>query len=148
MTLFPGKSPVLSHNLRPHWHRAVAGCACESEFQVWRHAAMSLCFQTSFNTPRWPFPQTMRTSSSKAQIAYNDHAFRYVNGVKLLYPDRNLKPIHHVSLHIGNILGLFGPVHSHSAQFYERYIMFLRSISQSIVDLVIKAELYIYIMTW
>jgi hypothetical protein len=68
--------------------------------------------------------------SSKDQIqAYRNHIFRYISGLKNLFPHQHLKPIHHAALHIGDILQLFGPVHSHSAPFYERHIKFLHSIN-------------------
>lgn len=67
--------------------------------------------------------------SSRNQIqAYNKHIFLYAQGIKSLYPYNNLKPTLHVSLHIGDILELFGPVHSHNAPFYERYINFFHGI--------------------
>ena len=71
----------------------------------------------------------MRVSSRKQILAYNKHIFRYLDGVKVLFPDEKIKPIHHASLHIGDILELFGPVHSHSAPFFERYIKFLHRIN-------------------
>lgn len=49
----------------------------------------------------------------------------YVAGLANLFPDKDLRPSHHAALHIGDILELFGPVHSHSAPFYERFIHFL-----------------------
>ncbi|KAF9455301.1 hypothetical protein BDZ94DRAFT_1327649 [Collybia nuda] len=71
----------------------------------------------------------MRVSSQNQIIAYNQAMERYVAGLQRLYPNFKLKPTHHVSLHIGDILKLFGPVHSHSAPFFERYINFLHRIN-------------------
>lgn len=71
----------------------------------------------------------MRVSSQNQIRAYNMHIFRYVAGVKALYPDEKLKPTHHAALHIGELLNLFGPVHSHSAPFFERYINFLHRVN-------------------
>jgi hypothetical protein len=68
--------------------------------------------------------------SSPDQIAeFNKHIFRYVSMLKDLFPDVPLKPNHHAALHIGDILDLFGPVHSHSAPFFERFINFLHRVN-------------------
>jgi hypothetical protein len=71
--------------------------------------------------------------SSKNQIqAYKYHIFWYIKGLKVLFPDQHLKPIHHAALHIGDILQLFGPIHSHSAPFYEHHINFLHRINTNL----------------
>jgi len=67
----------------------------------------------------------LRSSSPNRSQAYNFHIFRYVGGLRRLFPDQNLKPVHHAALHIGHLIELFGPLHSRSANFYERYIKFL-----------------------
>lgn len=67
----------------------------------------------------------MHVMSQKHILAYNKFIFCYVDGVKTLYLDKKIKPIHHAALHIGDILELFSPVHSHSAPFFECYIKFL-----------------------
>lgn len=68
--------------------------------------------------------------SSKDQIrAYNHFMFRYASRCASLYPDETLKPTLHASLHIGDILELFGPVHAISAPFYERYINFFHNLN-------------------
>ncbi|RDB18682.1 hypothetical protein Hypma_014671 [Hypsizygus marmoreus] len=66
----------------------------------------------------------IRTMSPKLIKAYEEHILRYAIGCLLLYPDESIKPTLHVALHIGDILGLFGPVHAYSSPFYERYINF------------------------
>lgn len=71
----------------------------------------------------------MRVTSPNQIIAYNQAMERYIHGLQALYPDFKLRPTHHVSLHIGDILWLFGPVHSHSAPFFERYINFLHRVN-------------------
>lgn len=68
----------------------------------------------------------MRVTSASTITSYNKYIFRYVAGLQKLYPDQPLKPTHHAALHIGDIAELFGPVHSHSAPFYERYIHVLQ----------------------
>lgn len=71
----------------------------------------------------------MRVSTHNQVKAYNETIFRYAEGIKDLFPYNNLKPVHHAALHIGDILELFGPVHSHSAPFYERFINFLHGVN-------------------
>ena len=71
----------------------------------------------------------MRVTTSSQISAYNEHIQRYVSELQSLYPGENLRPTHHAALHIGDILERFGPVHSHSAPFFERYINFLHQIN-------------------
>lgn len=66
----------------------------------------------------------MRITSEHQIQSYNNYMTRYISGIKTLFPDQNLKPAHHAALHIGDMLGLFGPNHSHSGPHYERYINF------------------------
>ncbi|EGO04667.1 hypothetical protein SERLA73DRAFT_149084 [Serpula lacrymans var. lacrymans S7.3] len=68
--------------------------------------------------------------TSRSQIqAYNKHIFCYVDGIKRLYPDQRLRPNHHAALHMGDMMDLFGPVYSHKAPFYERYIHVLQRLN-------------------
>lgn len=69
-----------------------------------------------------------RTSESHAQ-RYDFYMQRYLAGVQELYPDYNLKPIHHYSLHIPDILRLFGPLHGTWAFLPERVIGCLQGIN-------------------
>ena len=46
---------------------------------------------------------------------------RYLKGMKVLYKDTPLQPIHHVSLHAGEFLKLFGPTHSVRTPGFERF---------------------------
>lgn len=71
----------------------------------------------------------MRVSSPNQIKAYNETILRYLEGLKVLFPGFNILPSHHAAFHIGDILALFGPVHSHSAPFFERYINFLHHIN-------------------
>lgn len=71
----------------------------------------------------------MRVSSMNQIKSYNIHIFRYVQGIKTLFPTHKLKPNAHAALHIGDIMELFGPVQSHSTPFYERYINFLHRVN-------------------
>lgn len=49
----------------------------------------------------------------------------YVEGLKNLYPDASIKPNHHLSLHLGDFMRRFGPVHAHRTFAFERsnYLM-------------------------
>lgn len=71
----------------------------------------------------------MRVSSPNQIREYNKHIGRYVQNLSRLFPDQGLKPTHHAALHIGDMLGLFGPNHSHSGPHYERYINFFHRIN-------------------
>lgn len=71
----------------------------------------------------------MRVASPSQVAAYNVAITRYIAGLQELFPNIPLKPSHHGAMHIGDILGLFGPVHSHSAPFFERYINFLHRLN-------------------
>jgi hypothetical protein len=67
-------------------------------------------------------------SISKKEIEqYERYIFRYLTTFKLLYKLAKVKPIHHAALHYGDILWGFGPTHTHSAAFYERYIYAMQS---------------------
>ncbi|KDR77504.1 hypothetical protein GALMADRAFT_65801 [Galerina marginata CBS 339.88] len=71
----------------------------------------------------------MRVTTENQIQEYNKHMGRYVQNLSRLFPDQNLKPTHHAALHIGDMLGLFGPNHSHSGPHYERYINFFHRIN-------------------
>lgn len=70
----------------------------------------------------------MRVSSPIQVQAYHRTIKLYVEGIKELFPYDKLKPVVHAAFHVGDGLELFGPTHSHSAPFYERYINFLHGI--------------------
>lgn len=67
----------------------------------------------------------MRTTSQDQIADYDFHIVRYMQRAHQLYPDVSIKPVHHAALHVGRMLEDFGPVHSHSSPYYERYINFL-----------------------
>ncbi|KII88032.1 hypothetical protein PLICRDRAFT_55048 [Plicaturopsis crispa FD-325 SS-3] len=72
----------------------------------------------------------MRVTSAAHIDAYDTHISRYARGISRLYPDRRIMPSLHAALHLGSdMAGFFGPVHSHSAQFYERYIHTLQRLN-------------------
>ncbi|KAI9060067.1 hypothetical protein FKP32DRAFT_1578785 [Trametes sanguinea] len=56
---------------------------------------------------------------------------RYLDGLKTLYLNSELQPNHHLALHIGMFLRLFGPVHSWRAFAFERFNYMLQSINAS-----------------
>jgi hypothetical protein len=62
-----------------------------------------------------------RTSERHAE-RYRFYMRRYLRGIQELYPDYNLKPVHHYSLHIGDMLDGFGPLHGTWAFALERLI--------------------------
>ena len=66
----------------------------------------------------------MQIMSQQQIKAYNNCIHHYTNQCKELYPNKTLKPILHAVLHIGQILDMFGPVHTISAPFYKHYINF------------------------
>jgi hypothetical protein len=72
---------------------------------------------------------SMRSSSRKQIAAYEHHIFCYIAGIKNLFPDQRLHPVHHAALHLGDLMDLFGPVHSRSGFFFERYINFFHRIN-------------------
>lgn len=53
----------------------------------------------------------------------------YLEGVKELYKGAKIQPNHHISLHIGVFLRLFGPVHSWRSFVFERFNFYLQSLN-------------------
>lgn len=56
---------------------------------------------------------------------------RYLNGLKELYQQSKIQPNHHLALHIGMFIRLFGPVHAWRAFAFERFNYMLQSIKAS-----------------
>jgi hypothetical protein len=69
---------------------------------------------------------TMQTTSRMQIEQYNRHIFRFSATALQLFPDYHILPSHHAALHIGDMLSLFGPKHSHDSPYYERYIRLFR----------------------
>ena len=46
---------------------------------------------------------------------------RYISGLMVIFKDTQLQPIHHVSMHVGDFLRLFGPTHSVRTSGFERF---------------------------
>ncbi|KAJ8473733.1 hypothetical protein ONZ45_g16182 [Pleurotus djamor] len=70
-----------------------------------------------------------REATAEQISVYDSCIRRYMSGVVQLYPDEPIMPHQHAALHIGEMLRSWGPVHSHSASYYERYIGFLHRIN-------------------
>ena len=68
------------------------------------------------------------TSENHIQI-YERHMTKYLTDLKELYKERRVAPNHHLALHIGDFLRLFGPVHSWRAFALERYNYLLQRIN-------------------
>lgn len=71
----------------------------------------------------------LRITSVTQIQAYDFFIKQYIAGICRLYPDQKLKPTHHSALHITDMLGLFGPNHSHNGAHYERYINFFHRVN-------------------
>ena len=52
---------------------------------------------------------------------YERLILRYLQGMKDMFKDTPLQPIHHVSLHAGEFLKLFGPTHSVQTPGFKRF---------------------------
>ncbi|PPR03093.1 hypothetical protein CVT26_004612 [Gymnopilus dilepis] len=65
---------------------------------------------------------TSRTITADNAVAYRDYMLTYLEGIKLLFPDYNMRPNHHMAVHIHDYLLLFGPVHSWWTFPFERMI--------------------------
>jgi len=62
-----------------------------------------------------------RIITEKHIVDYERLILRYLQGMKVLFKDVPLQPIHHVSLHAGEFLRLFGPTHSVRTPGFERF---------------------------
>ena len=68
-------------------------------------------------------------STSKAHIEkYTYHYKAYLEGYVQLYKEAAVHPNHHLCLHLGLFLRLFGPVHSWRAWVFERFNYMLQNI--------------------
>ena len=74
---------------------------------------------------------TSHTVTPESPTAYKQHMLDYINGIKRLFPDYQLHPNHHMSLHIPEFLLLFGPVHSWWAFPFERLIGNIQRVSNN-----------------
>ena len=62
-----------------------------------------------------------RITTKKHIDDYERLILRYLQGLKVLFKDTPLQPIHHASLHAGEFLRQFGPTHSVRTPGFERF---------------------------
>ena len=62
-----------------------------------------------------------RVITDKHVNDYEQLILRYLQGLKVMFKDTSLQPIHHASLHAGDFLKLFGPTHSVRTPGFERF---------------------------
>ena len=62
-----------------------------------------------------------RIITEKHIMDYEQLIERYLSGIVVLFKDIPLQPIHHVSMHAGEFLRLFGPSHSVRTPGFERF---------------------------
>jgi len=74
---------------------------------------------------------TARTMSRERAGQYLQHIQSYINGLKILFPEYEFLPNHHMALHIYDCLLRFGPAHSWWTYPYERVIGMLQRIPTS-----------------
>ena len=63
---------------------------------------------------------SMRVTNDEYIALYDHHISSYISGVIELYKDADIKPNHHLSLHLGHFLRTFGPVHAYRTFAFER----------------------------
>lgn len=82
-----------------------------------RHTAMLANFMDLVTAVRIA---SMRVTNDEYIALYDHHIFSYVRGIIELYKDADIKPNHHLSLHIAHFLQTFGPVHAYRTFAFER----------------------------
>ncbi|THU84891.1 hypothetical protein K435DRAFT_686652 [Dendrothele bispora CBS 962.96] len=70
----------------------------------------------------------MRTMTETRIREFESHMRLYLHGVRELFPEKNITPYQHMSLHYGSMLRRFGPVHSWRCFPFERYNYVLQKI--------------------
>ncbi|KAI6096385.1 hypothetical protein F5141DRAFT_1220913 [Pisolithus sp. B1] len=73
----------------------------------------------------------MHTTSKFAADEYMFHMLEYLRGLVQLYKEAKVQPTHHLALHIGDLLLVFGPVHSWRTWAFERYNYMLQNIKSN-----------------
>ncbi|KAI6103707.1 hypothetical protein EDD16DRAFT_1493488, partial [Pisolithus croceorrhizus] len=73
----------------------------------------------------------MHTTSKFAADEYMFHMSEYLHGLVRLYKEAKVQPTHHLALHIGDLLLVFGPVHSWRTWAFERYNYMLQNIKSN-----------------
>lgn len=74
---------------------------------------------------------TARTLNPDKIASYEASIFKYIRGLRILFPDLDLIPNHHLALHLGEVLRNFGPTHAYWSFPFERYIWLLRNASSN-----------------
>jgi hypothetical protein len=63
---------------------------------------------------------SMRVTNNEYIALYDKHILSYASGILELYKDADIKPNHHLSLHLGHFLQTLGPVHAYRTFVFER----------------------------
>ncbi|KAI0715533.1 hypothetical protein C8T65DRAFT_527383, partial [Cerioporus squamosus] len=71
------------------------------------------------------YANVRRTSQGRIAM-YKYHIFRYIQGLRRLFPEQDLVPNHHLALHFGDVLEQFGPSDAYWAFPFERLIRIIR----------------------
>ena len=72
---------------------------------------------------------TSRTTTKGHAEAFCSHLLDYMNGLKELFPDYELRLNHHMALHLDKYIKFYGPVHSWWTFPFERIIGMLQRVS-------------------
>ena len=72
---------------------------------------------------------SMRVTNNEYITLYDQHIFSYIRGILELYKDADIKPNHHLSLHLGHFLQTFGPVHAYWTFAFERINYMMQSMN-------------------
>lgn len=71
---------------------------------------------------------SLRISEDDIKL-YEECILSYLRGLKDLYKEIDIKPNHHIAIHLGIFLRRFGPVHSWRAYAFERFNYILQSMN-------------------
>ncbi|KAI0349683.1 hypothetical protein OH77DRAFT_1577755 [Trametes cingulata] len=63
--------------------------------------------------------------------SFETRILQYVRGIRDLFPEIPLAPNHHIALHIGEVMRLFGPTSAYWAFPFERFIRLLRDVNKN-----------------
>lgn len=72
---------------------------------------------------------SMLVTSEEHIKLYDRMMTRYLDTLKTLYKEARIAPNHHLALHIGDFLRIFGPVHAWRAFALERYNYMLQQMN-------------------
>jgi hypothetical protein len=71
---------------------------------------------------------TMRKMTKDRISQYESHMHQYLTSLQSLYPEKDLTPYQHLSLHFGPLLRRFGPTHAWRCFPFERYNYLMQQI--------------------